>query len=113
MIRIVLILLILILGRRIGNQISDYIIVRSDHIPLGVVAIVGIGAKLIDCGFAIDSPSFLGDLPRLDCLASMQGPHLKRLEATPNSLIIVVEEEEAIFAVPTLSLENFCSLVVK
>ena len=112
MIRIVLILLILIIRGRVSNYISDYIIVCSDDITLGVVTVVGISAKLIDCSFAIDSPTFLGDLSRLDCLASMQGFHLKRLMATPNSMIIV-KDEKAIFAKPTLSLKLFCPLMVE
>ena len=112
LIRIVLILIILIIGRRISNYISDDIIVCSNYMPLCVVTIVGISAELIDCGFAIDSSSFLGHSPRLDCLPSMQSFHLKRLKPAPNSLIIV-EEEIAIFAVLALSLKFFCSLVVK
>ena len=112
LIRIVLILIILIIGRRISNYISDDIIVYSNYMPLCVVTIVGISAELIDCGFAIDSSSFFGYPPRLDCLPSMQSFHLKRLKATPNSLVIV-EEEIAIFAVLALSLKFFCSLVVK
>ena len=112
LIRIVLILIILIIGRRVSYYMSDDIIVCSDHMPLGVVTIVGISTELIDCGFAIDSSSFFGHPPRLDCLPSMQSFHLKRLKPAPNSLIIV-EEEIAIFAVPTLSLKFFCSLMVK
>jgi hypothetical protein len=42
----------------------------------------------------------------------MQGFHLKRLMATPYSMIIV-KDEKAIFAVPTLSLKLFCSLMVE
>ena len=112
LIRIVLILLILIIRGRVSNYISDYIIVCSDDITLGVVTVVGISTKLIDCSFTIDSPSFLGHLSWLDCLASMQGFHLKGLMATPNSMIIV-KDKKAIFAVPTLSLKFFCSLMVE
>ena len=115
MIRIVLIILILIIRGLISDYISDYIIVCSDHIPLGVVTVVGISAKLINCGFTIDSPgSFLrDDLPRLDCLPSMQCFDLKRVRATPSSLISVVEDEKAVFAVRTLSFQLFSPLVVQ